>query len=100
MIPRPAVVVALTAGPGNPQPVDTAAPQLPGPAGSAEFSDRDLAVPNTGRGTSDAVNVRYPALYETGAEIATLELEIPNDGDDQPTWRLYRVLSVPAAGQG
>ncbi|MEU1981506.1 ABC transporter [Nocardia sp. NPDC019395] len=52
-----------------------------------------LAVPNSGRGASDAVNVRYPTLYETGAEIATLELEIPNDGDDQPVWRLYRVRS-------
>ncbi|WP_328395255.1 ABC transporter [Nocardia sp. NBC_00416] len=52
-----------------------------------------LAVPNSGRGSSDAINVRYPTLYETGAEIAALELEIPNDGDDQPTWRLYRVLS-------
>lgn len=59
-----------------------------------------LTVPNTGRGTSDAINVRYPTLYETGAEIAAVELEIPNDGDDQPTWRLYRVLSTPAADQG
>ncbi|WP_433492818.1 hypothetical protein [Nocardia grenadensis] len=59
-----------------------------------------LAVPNTGRGTSDAINVRYPTLYESGAEIAAVELEIPNDGDDQPTWRLYRVLSAPAADQG
>lgn len=50
-----------------------------------------LAVPPTGRGISDALNVRYPTLYETGADIATLELEIPNDGDSQPTWRLYRV---------
>ena len=25
------------------------------------------------------------------ADIATLELEIPNDGDSQPNWRLYRV---------
>ena len=41
-----------------------------------------LAVPPVGRG---------PTLYETGADIATLELEIPNDGDNQPTWRLYRV---------
>jgi hypothetical protein len=23
--------------------------------------------------------------------VATLELEIPNDGDGQPDWRLYRV---------
>lgn len=50
-----------------------------------------LAVPPTGRGISDALNQRYPTLYETGADIATLELEIPNDGDSQPDWRLYRV---------
>ncbi|MDX1884593.1 ABC transporter [Mycolicibacterium sp. 120270] len=50
-----------------------------------------LVVPNEGRGVSDAVNVRYPTIFDTGAEIATLELEIPNDGDSQPTWRLYRV---------
>jgi hypothetical protein len=50
-----------------------------------------LAVPPTGRGLSDALNVRYPTLYDTGADIATLELEIPNDGDSQPNWRLYRV---------
>ena len=50
-----------------------------------------LAVPPTGRGISDALNQRYPTLYETGSDIATLELEIPNDGDSQPDWRLYRV---------
>lgn len=50
-----------------------------------------LAVPPNGRGKSDALNLRYPTLYETGAEIATLELEIPNDGEGQPNWRLYRV---------
>jgi hypothetical protein len=50
-----------------------------------------LAVPPTGRGKLDALNLRYPTLYDTGADIATLELEIPNDGDNQPTWRLYRV---------
>ena len=50
-----------------------------------------VAVPPTGRGMSDALNLRYPTLYETGADIATLELEIPNDGDSQPNWRLYRV---------
>lgn len=55
-----------------------------------------LAVPATGRGTSDALNVRYPTLYDTGAEVATLELEIPNDGDGQPDWRLYRVNEPPA----
>ena len=50
-----------------------------------------LAVPPSGRGTADALNRRYPTLYDTGADIATLELEIPNDGDSQPNWRLYRV---------
>lgn len=50
-----------------------------------------LSVPPEGRGVSDALNLRYPTLYETGADIATLELEIPNDGDSQPNWRLYRV---------
>jgi hypothetical protein len=54
-----------------------------------------LAVPNTGRGVSDAVNERYPTLYETGADIAILELEVPNDGADQPDWRLYRVREAP-----
>ena len=51
-----------------------------------------LAVPPTGRGISDALNQRYPTLYETGADVANLQLEIPNDGDSQPDWRLYRVL--------
>ena len=50
-----------------------------------------LAVPNTGRGESDAVNRRFPTLYDDGGDVATLELEIPNTGDNQPTWRLYRV---------
>lgn len=58
-----------------------------------------LAVPPTGRGLSDALNQRYPTLYDTGADVATLELEIPNDGDSQPDWRLYRVTEPvePAA---
>jgi len=43
------------------------------------------------RGAADALNLRYPTLYETGADIATLELEVANDGDSQPKWRLYRV---------
>lgn len=53
-----------------------------------------LTVPNSGRGTSDAVNRRYPTIYENGAGIATLSLEIPNDGAGQPNWRLYRVLNA------
>jgi hypothetical protein len=56
-----------------------------------------LAVPPKGRGRPDALNVRYPTLFDTGAGIATLELEIPNDGDSQPTWRLYRVQEPVAA---
>jgi hypothetical protein len=50
-----------------------------------------LAVPPTGRGKSDTLNKRYPTLYDDGADIATLELEVPNDGDGQPNWRIYRV---------
>ena len=50
-----------------------------------------LAVPPTGRGKSDTLNKRYPTLYDNGADISTLELEVPNDGDGQPNWRIYRV---------
>lgn len=57
-----------------------------------------LAVPPTGRGVSDALNLRYPTLYETGADVATLELEVPNAGDGQPDWRLYRVNEEVPAG--
>ncbi|BBY79982.1 ABC transporter [Mycolicibacterium pulveris] len=56
-----------------------------------------LAVPRAGRGTADALNLRYPTLYDTGADLATLELEIPNNGDSQPDWRLYRVHDVSPA---
>jgi hypothetical protein len=51
-----------------------------------------LTVPPTGRGASDAVNRRYPNIYYDGGQISTLALEIPNDGADQPTWRLYHVI--------
>ncbi|MFC8044932.1 ArnT family glycosyltransferase [Nocardia sp. NPDC057353] len=51
-----------------------------------------LAVPPVGRGTADAVNRRYPTIYENGGEVGVLELEAPNDGQDQPDWRLYRVI--------
>lgn len=50
-----------------------------------------LAVPRDGRGIADALNERYPTLYDTGSDVATLELELRNDGDNQPVWRLYRV---------
>ncbi|WP_459963520.1 ArnT family glycosyltransferase [Nocardia sp. IFM 10818] len=53
-----------------------------------------LTVPNSGRGVSDAVNRRYPTIYENGAGIATLWLEMPNAGAGQPDWRIYRVLGA------
>lgn len=58
-----------------------------------------LAVPTTGRGVSDALNVRYPTLYETGADIATLALEVPNDGDGQPDWRIYQTNEPEATSR-
>jgi len=56
-----------------------------------------LVVPPAGRGVSDAINRRYPSLYNTGANIATLELEMPNGGEGQPNWRLYRVNEATSA---
>ncbi|MGC4961587.1 ABC transporter [Gordonia sp. DT218] len=54
-----------------------------------------LSVPPTGRGASDALNIRYPTLYENGAGIGVLVLEARNQGADLPDWRIYRV--TPAA---
>ncbi|GGG28423.1 hypothetical protein GCM10007304_47870 [Rhodococcoides trifolii] len=51
-----------------------------------------LTVPNVGRGESDAVNRRYPTIWDNGGGVATLALEVPNDGADQPVWRVYEVL--------
>lgn len=51
-----------------------------------------LTVPPSGRGVSDALNRRYPSLYADGAGISLLELEVPNDGADQPGWRIYRIM--------
>jgi hypothetical protein len=56
-----------------------------------------LVHPAEGRGALDPINLRYPDIYETGSRIATLELEFPNQGEGQPDWRLYRMLSVPEA---
>ena len=50
-----------------------------------------LAVPDEGRGTSDAINRRYPTMYDTGSSIAHLVLGIPQTGADQLPWRLYAV---------
>ncbi|MFI5510608.1 ArnT family glycosyltransferase [Mycobacterium sp. NPDC051804] len=67
---------------------------------SAHGIEYMLAIPNEGRGTSDALNLRYPTLYETGADVATLELEVPNNGKDQPTWRLYKVKEPTPPPEG
>ena len=50
-----------------------------------------LAVPASGRGLSDALNQRYPTLYENGAQIAVRVLDVRNQGADLPDWRVYRV---------
>ncbi|MEP9417532.1 glycosyltransferase family 39 protein [Gordonia sp. VNQ95] len=50
-----------------------------------------LAVPDTGRGASDALNQRYPTLYENGAQISVRVLEARNQGANSPDWRVYRV---------
>ncbi len=48
-----------------------------------------LTVPNSGRGESDAINRRYPTVYDNGADTFSLVFEAPNDGADQPNWRVY-----------
>lgn len=62
-----------------------------------------LAVPNEGRGASDALNVRFPTLYENGAQVGVLVMEAPNQGSDLPDWRIYRVTPaaelIPAAAK-
>lgn len=50
-----------------------------------------LSVPRSGRGESDALNVRFPTLYENGAQVGVLVLEARNVGADLPDWRIYRV---------
>lgn len=54
-----------------------------------------LAVPPTGRGAQDAVNLRYPTIWDNGAGVGTLDLTVPNDGSGQPDFRLYRVRETP-----
>lgn len=54
-----------------------------------------LAVPPDGRGAQDAVNLRYPTFYDNGSGVATLDIEIANDGAGQPDFRLYRVRETP-----
>ncbi|MGC0365740.1 hypothetical protein ABH922_003724 [Rhodococcus sp. 27YEA15] len=59
-----------------------------------------LAVPNDGRGESDAINRRYPTMFDTGAGgVGALVLEVPNDGGMAPSsWRLYRATGEPRSG--
>ncbi|QBJ98672.1 ABC transporter [Rhodococcus sp. ABRD24] len=59
-----------------------------------------LAVPNTKRGIADAVNRRYPTMFETGSGgVGALVLEMRNDGGTEPEmWRLYRVTGQLTPG--
>jgi hypothetical protein len=44
-------------------------------------------------GYQDAVNKRYPTIWEDGAKIATLVLRVTGPGDFE-RWRIYRVSST------
>lgn len=59
-----------------------------------------LAVPNTKRGVADAVNRRYPTMFDTGSGgVGALVLEMRNDGGTEPEmWRLYRVTGPLTPG--
>lgn len=59
-----------------------------------------LTVPPSGRGATDALNRRYPTIYDNGARIAVLALEAPNDGADLPDWRIYRTLPAMTSAMG
>lgn len=57
-----------------------------------------IAVVPTPLWSIDTLNKRHPGLYGDGADIATLDMEIPNDGANQPDWRLYKV-NEPVPGR-
>ncbi|PTR25769.1 dolichyl-phosphate-mannose-protein mannosyltransferase [Rhodococcus sp. OK519] len=59
-----------------------------------------ITVPNVKRGTADAVNRRYPTMYENGSSgVGALMLEMPNDSKAEPeNWRLYRVTGQITPG--
>ncbi|WP_066908432.1 glycosyltransferase family 39 protein [Millisia brevis] len=59
-----------------------------------------LTVPPSGRGETDALNRRYPTVYNDGARIGVLALEAPNDGADLPDWRIYRTLPATTSATG
>ncbi len=49
---------------------------------------------------ADAVNRRYPTMFETGSGgVGALVLEMRNDGGTEPEmWRLYRVTGQLTPG--
>jgi hypothetical protein len=53
-----------------------------------------LTIPSTGRGAVDAINQRFPGVYDTGGNVATLVLQADADGAN-PAWRLYQ-LNAPS----
>jgi hypothetical protein len=53
-----------------------------------------LTIAPTGRGAVDALNQRFPGIYETGGTVATLVMQADADGAN-PGWRLYS-LSLDA----
>ncbi|WP_415394666.1 ABC transporter [Rhodococcus globerulus] len=59
-----------------------------------------LTVPNEERGVADAINRRYPTMYETGSGgIGALVIEVENDGGTvPPNWRLYRLTGNKQEG--
>ena len=57
-----------------------------------------LVVPDTGRGTADAVNRRYPTMYETGSDVAHLVFVVPQSAANQWPWRLYQVNAGGGTG--
>jgi hypothetical protein len=59
-----------------------------------------LAVPDTGRGVADAINRRYPTMYDTGADVAQLAFLVPQTAADQLPWKVYRVNLGGESGAG
>ena len=54
-----------------------------------EYALRAVIAPDPDSIDPQRAAERKIAAYETGSDVATLELEITNDGDSQPNWRLY-----------
>ena len=57
-----------------------------------------LTVPPVGRGAIDALNRRFPGIYDTGSHVATLFLQADADGTN-PAWRLYALDPAAAAAR-